>query len=128
MCQVILYWLVGLTVATVGGMPIGLLLKRIRKTLGIDKPDVDKEKRLSALLTGVVERFVFAVFVGLNIQGIAPGMMAWLGLKLAANWNRTKDGDQVQISLALTAALAGLVSMMFAAIGGVICRGYKFIP
>ncbi|HEX2521291.1 MAG TPA: hypothetical protein VHP35_04135 [Terriglobia bacterium] len=125
MCQEILYWLVGLVVATVGGMPIGLLLKRTRKRLGITKSEDDKDKQLSPLLTGVVERFVFAIFVGLNIQGIAPGMMAWLGLKLAANWNRTKGDNQEQKSLSLTAALAGLVSMMFAAIGGMICRGFK---
>ena len=51
-------------------------------------------------------------------------MMGWLALKLATNWNR-KDMELNSKArpFAFTALLAGLVSMLFAALGGMVCRG-----
>ena len=54
-------------------------------------------------------------------------MMAWLGTKLAANW-RARDAADVQHirRLGFSAILGGLVSKLFAFVGGlVISGGYR---
>jgi hypothetical protein len=62
--------------------------------------------------------------VALEVQGTAPAMMGWLALKLATNWNRKDmESDPKARPFAFTALLSGLVSMLFAALGGLICRG-----
>jgi len=116
--KVWVFGIVGVAMVT-GGAVTGLFLKGIRKALKLSRPA--SEKRVPAWLIGCVERLVFTVLIALDVQGIAPGMMGWLGLKLAANWNGSQKNtdDQIDsVSLTLTAALAGLISMMFAAIGG----------
>jgi len=75
-------------------------------------------------LTGVVERLVFALFVAFDLSGAVPAMMGWLAIKLASNWNR-KDIESHANTRAFTfsALLAGLISMLFAALGGLISNG-----
>ena len=79
----------------------------------------------------------FTVLIGAGVQGFAPAMIGWLALKLAANWthrsrdqsdNKLRKGQQVARreeqkllrGYAFTAIVAGLVSMLFAAVGGFI--------
>lgn len=51
-------------------------------------------------------------------------MMGWLALKLATNWNSKKmEDDPKARPFAFTALLAGLVSMLFATLGGLVCGG-----
>ena len=119
-------WIVGLLFAVVvGGIGTGIFLYTVRGVLGLGaKPEDKRIERVPPWLTGAVERLVFAVLVGLEIAGTAPAMMGWLAIKLAANWNR-KDMETVMAArpFLFTALLAGLVSMMFAALGGMICCG-----
>lgn len=108
----------------VGGVVTGGLLAGLRRgaTLG-PKPKL-KQPRVPAWITGAVERFVFSVLVALNVSGVAPAMVGWLALKMAANWNRKDLDDNPKArGFALSALLAGLVSMLFATVGGLICRG-----
>jgi hypothetical protein len=51
-------------------------------------------------------------------------MIGWLALKLATNWNHPlwKDDPDIR-TWALSALLAGLVSMLFAFMGGRIANG-----
>ena len=50
-------------------------------------------------------------------------MIGWLTLKMVTNWNRPRDEEIDRTTGALSALLAGLVSMMFALIGGLIVNG-----
>src|SRR5206468_10617167 len=88
-----------------------------------EKPKEDI-KRVPPWLTGAVERLAFAVFVGLELPGAATAMMGWLAIKLATNWNRD-DMQKVGAArpFSFTALLAGLISMTFAALGGMIACG-----
>ena len=135
MCLLILRWVGGLLVATiVGGFVTELFLRRIRKDLDLKKPNQGTQKRVRPWLTGGIERLVFAVFVAFEASGIIPGMMAWLALKLVTNWNRQSGGNssddakEVKAALAFTAMLAGLLSMLFAFLAGIIWRGCKPLP
>jgi hypothetical protein len=51
-------------------------------------------------------------------------MVAWLGVKLATNWNHPDWKDKPDTrTYAFSALLGGLVSMLFAFIGGLVCAG-----
>jgi len=111
---------VGLVIVTIGGGLVTQfflwLIRDCLLRLG-DKPG--KQKRVEAWITGIVERSTFAIFIVLDISGIAPAMIAWLAVKLVTNWNRPDSTKSlIQKPFAFTALLAGLVSMMFAAVGG----------
>ena len=119
-------WIAGLLVAiVVGHIVTGIFLYTVRGVLGFGSKPKDKTtKRVPPWLTGCVERLVFAVFVGLDISGTAPAMIGWLAIKMATNWNR-KDMETVTASrpFSFSALLAGLISMLFAVLGGMICSG-----
>jgi hypothetical protein len=80
-----------------------------------------------AWLTGLVERVFFTVLVAVEVPGVPTAMIAWLGAKMAANWNRQPgDGPAVRAG-AVTALLGGLLSMLFAYVGGWICSGRLYV-
>jgi hypothetical protein len=118
-------WLIGLSFAiVVGGIVTGLLIAGLRRgvSLGV-KPKI-AGPRIPAWVVGAVERTVFCILVGLDVSGAVTAMMGWLALKMASNWNRKDLDDNPKArGFALSALLAGLVSMLFAALGGLICRG-----
>ena len=74
-------------------------------------------------LTGVIERLFFTVAVAFELSGVATAMMAWIAIKLAADWNRPSTTPDTAGTL--SAALGGLVSMLFAVTGGLICRLWR---
>src|SRR2546428_461340 len=118
-------WIAGLLFALVGGsIVVPLFLYSVRGMLGLGEKPKENIKRVPPWLTGAVERLAFAVFVGLELRGTATAMMGWLAIKLAANWNR-KDMERVDAArpFSFTALLAGLISMVFAALGGMIACG-----
>jgi hypothetical protein len=119
------HWVVGLLFAVVvGGIVTSLFLYALHGVLGLGSKPKEKIKRVPPWLTGVVERFVFTVFVGLGVAGATTAMMGWLAIKLATNWNR-KDMESLASArpFSFSALLAGLISMMFAALGGMIASG-----
>jgi len=118
-------WIVGLLFAVIaGGIVTPLFLYVVRGLLGLGPKPEEKIKRIPPWLTGFVERLVFAILVGLDVSGATTAMMGGLAIKLAANWNR-KDMESIAQArpFTFTALLAGLVSLMFAALGGMIASG-----
>jgi hypothetical protein len=77
-------------------------------------------------LTGFIERSFFVVLVAFQVEEAATAMIAWLGVKLAANWQREAPKGhslEARIDYTFAALLAGLLSMLFALIGGLIAVG-----
>jgi hypothetical protein len=117
-------WTIGLLFSLiVGHFVIAVSLDFLRYSVGVPKLEA-----IPASLTGLLERLFFTIVIGVRdvelTSEIPMAMVAWLGLKLAANWNRDehelKDKSRAG---AVSAALAGLVSMLFAFVGGLLCRG-----
>jgi hypothetical protein len=76
-------------------------------------------KRTPPGLTGFLERVFFTIAVAVNATGVLPAMIAWLALKLAANWQYRDDINSVErTNYKFSAILAGLLSMLLAYIGG----------
>ncbi len=120
------YWIYGLFFSVViGGAVTGLFLYVLRQgILGLEEKPKPKNKSIPPWLTGAVERIVFTVLIAAGIAGTAPAMIGWLALKLASNWNREdRKNNPKTRPYAFSALLAGLVSMFFAALGGLICSG-----
>ena len=87
--------------------------------------DVMKPLDVPSWLVGLMERTFFAVLVASNVSATALAILAWVALKMAFSWNivwRERESITVR-SLAFSALLANLFSMLFALIGGLICRG-----
>ena len=115
-------WVIGLAVSVIaGGIFTWLFLKGLRWQFDVPS---NQPKGIPSWLTGVVERIFFTVIIGLGVQDVPTTMIAWLGVKLAANWNHPDWQDKPNArTFAFAALLAGLVSMLFAFIGGLICAG-----
>ena len=120
------YWVLGLSFAVlVGGIVTSLFVWLLRAWTGAPKTtaQADEGRAVPPWLTGVVERLFFAVLVGLSVAGAPAAMMGWLALKLATNWNHSDVTVANARPLAFTALLGGVVSMLFALVGGLICAG-----
>ena len=78
-------------------------------------------------VAGVIERLVFTLLVAAQFGDVIGAMMLWLGLKLAAAWKPRFAARGVRLMKlqigAFRALLVGLVSLLFAAIGGKIALG-----
>ena len=129
----IVRWIVGFVVAlAIGHIVVAFFLARLRARIVSKKPAAE---RVPAALTGLHERVFFTLLVALDVSGVAPAMMIWLTVKMAANWNRPAPSgpqdaseEERRIAGAMSALLAGLVSMTFAMMGGLICRGVIWYP
>jgi hypothetical protein len=115
-------WLVGLTFSlVVGHFATAFFLKRLRRALAAEKSSLfdPLRKEVPPWLTGGIERLLFTILVGASVEGFPTAMMAWLALKLASNWNhRDMDNQPEARAFALSALLAGVISMLFAFLGG----------
>jgi hypothetical protein len=119
-------WTIGLFFSlVVGSVVTWLFLKVLRCWLGASEP----KPRLSAgskgvppWLTGMVERCFFTLLVALDVSGVPTAMVGWLAVKLATNWNHPDWKDKLDTrTYAFSALLGGLVSMLFALVGGLVC-------
>ena len=134
MSEVLIRCSLGLfTSLVVGSWVTGFFLRRVRRRLdrlrGI-RGDSDPApwhgvQDIPPWLTGVIERLFFTVVVAFNVPGAVVAMIAWLAVKMATDWNR--PGIPTTAAGAMSALLGGLVSMLFAVAGGLICSGI-FIP
>jgi hypothetical protein len=87
--------------------------------------DIVKPLDVPSWLVGLLERTFFTVLVASDVSATALAILAWVTLKMAFGWNivwRQRQSITVR-SLAVSALLANLFSMLFALIGGLICRG-----
>ncbi len=91
----------------------------MRDKLGIDAAGQPGVQRVSPKLTGVLERTFFCIAVGADINGALTAMLAWLALKLAANWQARADrGERLGINYTFSALLAGMLSLLIAMLVG----------
>ncbi len=118
-------WLVGLVFSLgIGHVAVVVFLKWLRSYMKLE-PKLDKGK-VPPWLMGVGERLFFTIAVRYDMPGVVVAMIAWLGLKLASNWKRPPEEITQEDRLkdwALSAALAGLLSMTFALLGGLLWEG-----
>ena len=84
-------------------------------------------KKVPVTITGNVERLFFGLLVAIDLQGVAPSMVAWIGIKMIAHWNSPQasvpeaSGPELR-ARRFSALLTGLVSMGVAAVSGKIAR------
>lgn len=128
--HVLISWVAGLVFSLgLGHWVAKSFLDWLRYTkLKLRRQKPGRLKSVPPELTGFLERLFFTVLVGLNVQGAPIAMMAWLALKMATNWNRPIDNRSGRSQLrplpwAFSGLLGGLVSILFALLGGLICRG-----
>jgi hypothetical protein len=118
----------GLIFAVAVGAAVIPVLKRIvERAAGLDEGD--RGRRVPSWVTGLVERLLFTVVIAYNISGAFPGMMAWVALKMGANWNSaeaqmenegTKPPAREILNRRFTALIASAVAMGISIIGGLI--------
>lgn len=101
----------------VGWLVTDLFFRFVSRVWKIPHVPTDGLQRLPGWLTGVTERTFFFTLVGFGVSGTAPAMIAWIGIKMAANWNLYLD-DRRRLAYRFRALLCGLVSLLFAVIGG----------
>lgn len=101
---------------------------KIRDDRARSRPD-----RFPAWVIGIIERSFFMLIVAFSISGAATAMIGWLALKLASNWNRPgwksndKENQSNLIANAFTTIMAGMVSMTFSLIGGLLISNPNFV-
>jgi len=80
-----------------------------------------KKDEIHPWLFGLIERAFLTTAIAFNVSGVAFPMIARLAAKLGGNWGSPQARDRRQVvPRPLWAPLAGLASMLFALIGGVI--------
>lgn len=114
-------WILGYSVAALGHFPAKWFVDHFRG-------EITEQPAVPNWATGLVERIIFATLVWARFSGVVIAMLLWLTLKLAANWGaegRFSDTQQPVQEIArirLTAVVAGLISLFFAALGGLVLR------
>jgi hypothetical protein len=118
-------WIVGFFVSLVlGAAAVSLFVWLLRWWLGIPRKRAEGGPGVPTWLTGTVERLFFTALVAFEVSGFPTAMVGWLAVKIASNWNRVgATNDAAARAYAMSALLAGLLSMFFACIGGWICSG-----
>ena len=117
-------WLPGLSFSLIlGGFVTWAFLAGLRHSLKLGKKP-RSQTGVPPWVTGAIERLFFTVLVGFKVTGAPTAMIGWLALKLATVWNQPElKNHPLRRAFALSALLAGLISMLFAFIGGMISAG-----
>jgi len=127
--MLIMKWIIGLGFSlAVGHYCTKLFLKWLRNKYKVEKPE--GEKSVPPWLTGLIERLFFTIAVAFAPLAAVTAMMAWLGIKTATHWARAheiREGSDSRF-LVFSSLLAGLVSMLFALIGGLIIALFEIGP
>jgi len=118
-------WILGLGFSlVVGHFAVDYFLRELRKYMQLGESPAlpGGMNRVPPWLTGGLERLFFTLLVAFGVSGTSTAMIGWLALKMAANWNRPEYGDEVKArSFAFSALVAGVLSMLLALLGGLIC-------
>ena len=124
-------WALGLIISVgLGQIVTKAFLDWLRKSsdLGEKPGDQPSPKRLPSWILGATERSAFTIFVAATPSAAVAPMIGWLALKLATNWNHPSWKTHPDIrTWAMTALLAGLVSMVFAFVGGLVASGRLYV-
>jgi hypothetical protein len=129
MSNIVTRWLIGLAVSLVVGQAatwgfVWCLRRRLERLHSEREPAPwhVAPADVPPWLTGSLERLFFTVAVGFDVSGFVVAMVAWIAIKMGTDWNRPHGGGHDPAG-AWTALLGGFMSMFFALIGGLICRG-----
>ncbi|MEX1200672.1 MAG: hypothetical protein WEB02_07795 [Methylophaga sp.] len=120
--------LIGFSVSLLGGgIGAWVFLKLMHLWIG-GRPQAEKTNSLRDVpswIVGVVERFFFTFLIYFEFSGVPAAMLIWLTLKMVTDWNSPckSNSESYNKRYSLTALLAGLVSLGFAAYGGLIASG-----
>lgn len=118
-------WILGLGFSLiVGHFAVAFFLSQLRQYMGLgEKPRTTESfKGVPPMLTGGLERVFFTFLVAFNVSGTPAAMVGWLALKLATHWNHPDYRDTSEArAFAFSGLVAGLLSMLFALLGGRIC-------
>ena len=121
-------WLTGLSVSCIlGHFVVKLFLNWLSDQLDLPRdrnPNPNEPSvQTNPVITGVFERIFFTIVVAADIPAYLPSMMAWLGLKLAANWqSREIAKDRDRTNYKFSALLAGFLSMLISLSAGLVMR------
>lgn len=80
---------------------------------------------VSIHLFASAERIFFTILVTFDVSATAAAMIGWITIKMVTDWNRIRkhEDDTVGVrSMAFLGLLGNLLSMLFALIGGLLCR------
>ena len=131
----------------VGHLLIKKILKILRTYIRFDVSGINvAEREIPPWLVGILERSFFTVVIAFDVSAAGAAIMAWVAIKMATDWNRinvknvppsgappsakstvpinssTIDEATLRV-FALSALYGSLLSMFFALIGGLICKG-----
>ena len=117
-------WLLGLGIVSLG---LGFLaawgtLKYLRKILQLDKIEDPRALGIPSWLTGLTERLFCTIFVGLGYDVALP-VMIYIVVKIVVFW-QTKYRNLPNVGERAGTSLVGTtLSLLFAMVGGMICKG-----
>lgn len=120
--EFVIVWILGLVFSCgIGHFAVGWFLNWLRERADLSSKFIPGVP--PPWLTGILERGFFTIAVAVDASDALTAMMAWLALKLAANWQaRVSWEDNKRILYMFTALLAGFMSMLFAFLGGLFIR------
>jgi hypothetical protein len=137
--RVVLLWILGSVVALVlGHVWTVTALRLIRNYVYVQT--LKRQEQIGAIYidslalpgwtVGTIERVFFGALVAFDIPATAAGMVTWILIKMATDWHRilgsgqqNKDPMYGPRSLAFGSLLGSMISLLFALIGGMVCRG-----
>lgn len=117
-------FLVSLLLGTIVSTIFIKLIRHFKDLKNIEKDKLDSKHRIGGFFIGIIERIFFTVCTAFNLSGLVIGIIGWLTIKMASNHNLLNGQERTSESrnLALSALLGGLISMLFAILGGLIAR------
>ncbi len=128
----ILRWIIGLLVSLLIGHYASRKFRDLRnkhiRNLCKDHKAIDRQNEQSfnndilTMVTGLIERMFFTLIIAFDVSGSAVAMMGWLAAKMAVNWKRQPGDSPINRAFSMTALQAGMMSLLFLLIGGLICR------
>lgn len=126
----LLWWVIGLAIPLAAGTRLMPAVKGFLEAF-VKATDVPGDL-IPGSVTGFIERFFFTLLVAFDVSGTGVAMMGWISVKMASGWNTRarSDGEEwaKAVGKSFIALLAGLVSMTFALIGGLVIREFGLDP
>lgn len=131
--DLVLRWQAGLFVSIVGGLCAagGFVsfwqnaIKQAAKQRGEEFDPSEYFTDFPRRYGGIIERTIFTVWTAFGGVGVFPAMITWIIVKSLTNWQVwTKDRNTKTLrSLFAVGVYGSLISLFFAYLGGLVCRG-----
>lgn len=146
--EILLRWVIGLGFALgIGHLLTKIFLEKLRAHIRFDVSGINvAEREIPAWLAGILERLFFTAVIAFDVSAAGAAIMGWVAIKMATDWNRiniknvppggappsakstvpinSSNIDEAKLRVfALSGLYGSLLSMFFALLGGLICRG-----